>query len=535
MKKSTDSRKIYALLVGINKYPRGGKVGDLYGCGGDIERMDTFLTEQLDCNGRYESKLLRNEEATRLEIIKEFRNHLGKATKGDTVLFMYAGHGSRQPSSVEFKDRNPDQMDETLVCYDSRLPNGLDLADKELVVLISELKAGHVLVILDSCHSGSGTREDETGDDARFRTATPIKQARELSSYLGGYFSSQIDHGQPLSIPLTPHILLAACTRHEQAGEHYSGYGYFSNSILTVLKSTGLNISYSDLFLRCRIAIKKDIGSQTPQFECYGGENPDGAILAASNELYPSNNSSQVYPEAGKWYLNLGALHDLPSDSRQSIFVTIASSAGVATQLQIKGVGIERSEVQLPPEANLKPAAIIPARINMFKAPASLVLLNVGQAIKELILQHWPDSLNVLPTDDPELADFELCETNGRLESIEMQSRRLLRYTLGSTLPGILALFDTVKKVLTWQRFKKLSNFSMEAQFSLAQVRFSLTDPEGNDLGWPDKGPHLSYPLSGNAQVAYFPSCHVQNRTARTLFFMLIGNFASNDFYMAQW
>ncbi len=157
----------------------------------------------------------------------------------------------------------------------------------------------------------------------------------------------------------------------------------------------------------------------------------------------------------------------------------------------------------------------------MFKAPASLVLLNVGQAIKELILQHLPDSLNVLPTDDAELADFELCETNDRLELIEMQSRRLIRYTLGSNLPGILALFDTVKKVLTWQRFLKLSNFSMAAQFSSALVRFSLIDSSGNPIEWPAEGASLTYPKNGDGQVAYFPVCYIQNNTSRTLFFYL--------------
>jgi Caspase domain len=521
MEEGKDTRKIYALLVGINRYPAGGKVRNLYGCVGDIERMDTFLYEQLGYDGRYESKLLRNQEATRTEIIKQFRNHLGKAATGDTVLFMYAGHGSRQPSAVEFRDRYPDQMDETLVCYDSRLPDGLDLADKELAILISELKARHILVILDSCHSGSGTREDETGDEVHFRSANPIKQPRELPSYLEGHFSRQIEQRQSLSIPLTPHILLAACTRHEQAGEHYSGFGYFSNSLLTVLKSAGCNISYSDLFLRSRIAIKKGIGSQTPQFECYGGENPDGSFLSAFKNSFPNYNSAHIYPDAERWYLNIGALHDLPSESRQTNFVSVSNADGETIQLQIKGVGIERSEIQIPPKANLKPAAIMQAKVHMFRTPASLVLLNVGQSMKRLIFQHRPEALNIDFTEDQNLADFELRETNGRLELIEMQSRRLLRYTLGSNLAGILAIFDTVKKVLTWQRFQKLSNFSMEAQFSSVQVRFSLIDSSGHDLGWPAKNTSLAYPHNGNGQMAYFPSCYIKNGTARTLFFNL--------------
>ena len=50
------------------------------------------------------------------------------------------------------------------MCFDSRSPGSWDLADKEIAKLIGDVaaKGPHVAVILDCCHSGSGTREIDT-------------------------------------------------------------------------------------------------------------------------------------------------------------------------------------------------------------------------------------------------------------------------------------------------------------------------------------------------------------------------------------
>jgi uncharacterized caspase-like protein len=114
--------------------------------------------------GALHIRSLQNERATRASIIAGFREHLASAGKDDVALFYYCGHGSQEPAPEEFWHLEPDRMDETLVCYDSRQPGQWDLADKELGKLINDLasRAGRVLVILDCCHSGSGTHgEDE--------------------------------------------------------------------------------------------------------------------------------------------------------------------------------------------------------------------------------------------------------------------------------------------------------------------------------------------------------------------------------------
>lgn len=53
------------------------------------------------------------------------------------ALFYYSDHGLQENAPPEFWNFEPDRLNETLVCYDSQLPGGWDLADKELAQLWS--------------------------------------------------------------------------------------------------------------------------------------------------------------------------------------------------------------------------------------------------------------------------------------------------------------------------------------------------------------------------------------------------------------
>ncbi len=150
------ARNLYALLVGINEYPEG--VPALYGCVNDINAFETYLHGRVD-KGEVDLHLLKltDTQATRQGIIDGFRQHLKKAGPQDVALFYYSGHGSQELAPEEFRPIEPDLMNETLVCWDSRIPDGHDLADKELALLIAEVeeKSPHFVIIMDCCHSGS--------------------------------------------------------------------------------------------------------------------------------------------------------------------------------------------------------------------------------------------------------------------------------------------------------------------------------------------------------------------------------------------
>ena len=97
--------KIYALSVGINDYSPA--VGKLQGCLNDVEAVKTCLADMFT-QDRLCLETLKDSEATRANIIKLFRSHLGKAGADDVVLFHYSGHGARCKAAKEFKRFYPD-------------------------------------------------------------------------------------------------------------------------------------------------------------------------------------------------------------------------------------------------------------------------------------------------------------------------------------------------------------------------------------------------------------------------------------------
>jgi len=176
-------RTLYALLVGIDQYPPS--VSSLAGCVNDVTAFHEWLKGRA-AGGEFalDVRLLLSEQATRQAVIDGFRQHLAKAQAQDIALFYYSGHGSQEPAPAEFAQLELDALNETLVCWDSREPGGYDLADKELGVLLAEVasKGANTVVILDSCHSGSGTRDVLPQPAVRWTARTD--RPRPLDSFI---------------------------------------------------------------------------------------------------------------------------------------------------------------------------------------------------------------------------------------------------------------------------------------------------------------------------------------------------------------
>jgi Caspase domain/Lecithin:cholesterol acyltransferase len=314
-----ESRKLYALLVGIDKYPNPNHY--LQGCVNDITAIEEYLNERFD-KQEYQLHLqtLKNEQATREGIINGFRNHLCQAGKDDVVLFYYSGHGSQESAPKEFRHIEPDGLDETLVCYDSRsTENGWDLADKELAKLIAEVgeKDPHITLILDCCHSGSGSRDPM--EKAKERRLETDKRSRPLDSFIfkledleklsGTRDRDPEKHPTGWKIPTGRHVLLAACRDYETAKEYGSKQrGYFSYFLMDTLSKANGKLTYRDLFARTNAIVRSESREQSPQLEAHGIDDGkefflDGAI--AEVEPYFIVN----HDKTSGWVIEGGAVH----------------------------------------------------------------------------------------------------------------------------------------------------------------------------------------------------------------------------------
>ena len=151
--RQTMSKK--ALCIGINDYP--GTQNDLSGCVNDANDWAAALAAR----GFAVTKLI-DAQATKAAMVSAISGLVGGAAKGDSVVITYSGHGTWVPDQ---NGDEPDGRDEGLCPWD--IGSGKVLLDDEIAVLFAHRAAGvRVLLISDSCHSGSVTKGDSGDLDA---------------------------------------------------------------------------------------------------------------------------------------------------------------------------------------------------------------------------------------------------------------------------------------------------------------------------------------------------------------------------------
>jgi len=148
-KKTSAKPKALSLHLGLNLVSSSayeGWTGPLQACEFDANDMAALAKGQ----GMKPTVLL-TKKATRAALLSGLRSAAKTLKTGDLFFLSYSGHGGQVP------DRNkdePDRKDETWCLYDGQL------IDDELYLELGRFAAGvRVLVLSDSCHSGSVTRE----------------------------------------------------------------------------------------------------------------------------------------------------------------------------------------------------------------------------------------------------------------------------------------------------------------------------------------------------------------------------------------
>ncbi len=323
------SNNIYALLVGIDRYT--SPIPTLKGCENDINAIETYLQSQIAGEWTLnQPKKLINEAATRQGIIDGFQQYLTQADKDDIALFYYSGHGGQEKAPPEFGHLEPDGLDETLVCYDSRIPGNHDLADKELRYLLAQVAAKNprIIVILDCCHSGSGTRNIPQG----VRLAPEDTRDRDLSSFIFAQdatfsnlllTSQKVDEKKTgLDLPKGRHILLAACRDFQYAqeyrGEDGATRGAFSYFLLKSLEQTNGSLSYLDLARNIEALIRGNVADQVPQLEATNPEDLKELFLGDAipdRPFYFTLSYGELGSEDRGWSIDGGVIQGIPKSS----------------------------------------------------------------------------------------------------------------------------------------------------------------------------------------------------------------------------
>jgi hypothetical protein len=350
-------RRVYALLVGIDAYLP--PVNPLWGCRNDIAALEQYLRARVGTE--LALRTLCDDEATRDAVVDGFRDHLGQAGEGDTALFVYAGHGSEEPAPAEVASLEPTGRIQTLMLHDCgrRVGGKLRraLADKELAVLLAEVVARgpHVAVILDCCHSGSGTRDPFVGirgwlpDPAAARDESDRDLLRELGTarpsteFIPGALDGWV-------APNAPHVALAACRSFETAKELRIGdgtRGAFSVALVEALDTLGPRTTYRTLLNTVRSRVERTAQEQRPELDPVqpGGL---GDALFLDGTVTPVAATFTMSRSSDGWEVDAGLVHGLrpPVGDEAYVLACTAPDGNLAGAARVTAVQIGRATVE---------------------------------------------------------------------------------------------------------------------------------------------------------------------------------------------
>jgi len=256
-----------ALLVGVNKYRMPGS--DLNGCVNDVTNIRDILLKYFAFDVK-EIRVVVDDRATKANIMKRLEWLTTDAKPGDRLMFHFSGHGS------QIRDRDGDELkdhlDEILCPHDMDW-EGVFIVDDELDACFRKLPKGvNLEVLLDCCHSGTGTREafgieslpQELSFKPRFLKPPADILARVDDDDLA--VRKLMRGGNPLK-----HVLFAGCKDNQTSADAYikgSYNGAFTYYFSKRLRETQGNLTRSELLKRVRGSLRFNGFSQVPQLEC---------------------------------------------------------------------------------------------------------------------------------------------------------------------------------------------------------------------------------------------------------------------------
>lgn len=245
-----------SLHIGINllnpdRY--GGWDGALDCCEADAEVMQSIAA-----NAGFESTLLLSADATLDRVTAALQQAAGELEPGDIYCLSYAGHGGQLPDqrAGEFRDEE-DRVDETWCLFDGQL------SDDEQSVLYAGFRPGvRVLVLSDSCHSGTVTRGQvdkkaaalsDTERAALHGSATArfrcMPRDRAIDAYRDNKeFYEQRRRALPARRPevVAAVQLFSGCQDDQLSGEDF-GHGFFTQALLDTWNGGKFEGNYSKL------------------------------------------------------------------------------------------------------------------------------------------------------------------------------------------------------------------------------------------------------------------------------------------------
>ena len=231
-----------ALLFAINKYGGGN---NLNGCINDQqaikEKLNMFFPS-------FDVKTYTDSEVTKKRFAAEIDSAIAALRPDDTLLISYSGHGT------QLRDDNkdePDGYDEALYLFDG------PFRDDTFNVLLHKIPEGaKVIILLDSCFSGTATREiNGFGKKGRFIQTKNYKPGLRSKKR----FAKSYDNAKWLTI--------SGCGEHQTSADAFINNKYRGAFTYYALKALYTTMTYEQWFNKIKTYLPSEDFEQAPEME----------------------------------------------------------------------------------------------------------------------------------------------------------------------------------------------------------------------------------------------------------------------------
>ena len=261
----------HALIIAIGDYPQESYWPDI-SSKNDVHHIQSALLQL----GWTSDNIIniQDAQATQAGIISQLELLQSKVNEGDIVFIHYSGHGQ------QVADDNGDELDhldEAIVPYDSPMAFEKGIYEGERLIrddfIGSSTKKirkilgpkGQVILILDSCHSGTGTRGmgKVRGTDRIMAADDFVSNIRSGEKSIGLNNINEADLAPMASYyGASPREL-----NYETLDDQSKPVGSLSYAISSVLAKMKTIYSFEELFERVKLKMKVLAPRQNPQWE----------------------------------------------------------------------------------------------------------------------------------------------------------------------------------------------------------------------------------------------------------------------------
>ena len=272
----------HALIIAIGDYP------DSLGWSDISSQNDVALIKRALLGQGFEEanmSFLFDSQASKKGIVNAMNKLIRECSKGDIVVIHYSGHGQ------QISDNNGDEidkLDETLVAWDAPAfyTDGYmgenHFRDDEFGDMIGAIRQkvgtdGQVLVFMDSCHSGTGTRGEKPAVKVRgggdpliipaFSDVTPSATEAEKGFGLSEAPVATRGGGGEMA----PFVLFAGASfnelNYETTDDEGNGVGSLSYCIAKAFSEMEEGMTYRSVFNKVHSTMSTVAPRQTPMLE----------------------------------------------------------------------------------------------------------------------------------------------------------------------------------------------------------------------------------------------------------------------------